>query len=244
MSRPGKNAQRIDPRRPLPNPQHEALATLLSSLDSEGHPLHKGDAYLAAGYMADRVKDRANAARNCAQMLKSLHNGVQARADFLIDQVARSVVATRTGAVSRQMLKMEDRIEEYHQKQDAIFDLATQMRPVLDRNGDQLIDRNDKSDPDNPYGRPIYEAANLSVALKITQDHGIDAGQLVKQTRTGKLGGDFAGLDDDELDARLNAMLAERGRMVVPLEKEVGDVNAEPIEAEVVGSRESNGSLH
>lgn len=236
MSRPGKNAQRIDPRCPLPNSKHEALAALLSSVDSEGHPLHRGDAYLGAGYMEGRVKDRAKASRHCAQLLKTRANGVQARADFLIDQVARSVIATRTHAVSRQMLKMEDRIQEFHDKLDVLFDLATVERPVLDRNGAILRDPLDVSD-EHPKGRPIYEVANLSIAHKIAENLGIDAGQLVKQTRTGKLGGDFAGLDDDELDTRLNAMLAERGRMVVPLEKVVSQAKA--IDVEVVVSSET-----
>ena len=194
----------IDVRRPLPNPRHERVAQLLVG-GKDGEPLSKADAYIAAGYDSGSRHSAFNA---CGQLLKRRVNGVQARVDYLTDQVATRLLKKRLAIDQRRLRKQDDRVDEVDEKLDWLWQKATEMRPKLTSQGNVICD---------DQGCPIMDPANFNAALKIAELLGIDAGRFVRQSRSGKIKDDYENLDDDALQAQLIAGLEQFGLTVTPI---------------------------
>ncbi len=187
----------IDPRQALRNNRHELLAHLLST-----GRMKPAEAYQEAGY---KPQDDKAARDCCSYLLRNLKNGVQARVDFLCDQIARKRVE-KVVLLDARRLEQQDALEdEVDRMRNELWNLATTPRPKLTPSGKPVL----------YAGEIVMEIPSFPAAVKLCEMNGVDAGRLVRQSRSGAMDGDYKNMTTEEIAQIYNARMEEFGLKVV-----------------------------
>lgn len=215
-----------DPRFPHPHPPYELMARGVAL-----ERLTKKDAHRRAGFGGS---EKTRGSRACV-LLGRLSNGIQARIQALMDEVAASCVVEASAHEKRRLRTQDQRQDEVHTKFDQVWGYATTLVPKMTPQGLPMKTKIDGIE------KPIHSYRSEKLVGQLLTALSIEAGMNVRQSRSGKMEEPWEGMGDAQVQEAADAMLKEFG--LVTTRVTPGTEPEDPIETEP-GAERGAGSLH